>query len=282
MLPEGLRRGKVRAGAPGHGMSIAIVVLTYNRQHLLRRCVENVLFRTSPKTREIVIWNNGSSDGTRDYLNTLAEPRLRVVHYDRNIGQNAYALAFRDTDSDYLLEVDDDIVDAPQDWDTTLLDAYERLPTIGYLAANLRDDEHDVNANILYRRDAHLYSVIERDGVTLKVGPVGGGCTMTSRELYDRVGGFKQSKKHVFWLEDAAYITDIARLGYEAAYLEPLKVLHAGGPYYSELSPEKRAYWKHYYARRARRDAVKRFLVRVPFVARLNARRGWFVPPAAR
>jgi GT2 family glycosyltransferase len=263
-------------------MSIAIVVLTYNRLHLLRQCVENVLLRTSPKTREIMIWNNGSSDGTRAYLDALSNPRLRIVHHDRNIGQNAYALAFRDTDSDFLVEVDDDIIDAPQDWDATLLDAYERLPTIGFLAANLRDDEHDVNANILYRRDAHLYRVIEREGVKLKVGPVGGGCTMTSRDLYDRVGGFKQSKKHVFWLEDAAYIGDIQRLGYDAAFLETLKVLHAGGPYYSQIPPEKRAYWEHYYARRARRNAVKRVLLRIPLLAKLNARRGWFVPPAAR
>ena len=262
-------------------MSIAVVVLTCNRLSLLQQCVDNVLLRTSPKTREIVIWNNGSSDGTREYLDTLSDPRLKVVHHDENIGQNAYALAFRATTSDYLVEVDDDVIDAPAGWDATLLDGFDRLPTVGYLAANLRDDEHDVNANIMYRRDAHLYSSIELEGVKLKVGPVGGGCTMTSRELHDRVGGFRQDKKHVFWLEDAAYIKDIQRLGYRAAYLEGLEVLHAGGPYYSETTPEKAAYWQAYRARQARRTKVKRLLLRVPFVSWLNARRGWFVPPAA-
>src|SRR5438105_7965322 len=126
-------------------MSIAVVVLTYNRLHLLQRCVEDVLLRTSRKTREIVIWNNASTDGTREYLDTLSDPRFRVVHHDENIGQNAYALAFRGTASDYLVEVDDDIIDAPPDWDAALLEAYNRLPTVGYLAANLRDDAHDVN-----------------------------------------------------------------------------------------------------------------------------------------
>jgi GT2 family glycosyltransferase len=133
----------------------------------------------------------------------------------------------------------------------------------------------------MYRKNPHLYSQIELEGVPLKVGPVGGGCTMTSRELHDRVGGFRQDKKHVFWLEDAAYIQDIHRLGYRAAYLEELKVLHAGGPYYSEITPEKAAYWEAYRARQARKDVVKRFLLRVPLVTWLNARRGWFVPPAS-
>jgi GT2 family glycosyltransferase len=262
-------------------MSIAVVVLTYNRLRLLQQCVDNVLLRTSPKTREIVIWNNASSDGTREYLDTLSDPRVRVVHHDENIGQNAYTLAFRGTTSDHLVEVDDDIIDAPANWDAALLDAFDRLPMIGYLAANLRDDEHDVNANIMYRRDAHLYSSAEIEGVKLKIGPVGGGCTMTSRVLHDRVGGFRQDKKHVFWLEDAAYIKDIERLGYTAAYLEEVEVLHAGGPYYSETTPEKAAYWNAQKERKARRDLAKRLLLHIPLLSRLNARRGWFIPPPA-
>ena len=40
---------------------------------------------------------------------------------------------------------------------------------------------------------------------------------MTSRELNERVGGFRQDKKRVFWLEDQAYIADIERLGFGAA-----------------------------------------------------------------
>ena len=47
-------------------------------------------------------------------------------------------------------------------------------------------------------------------------GPAGGGCAMTSRELNDRVGGFRQHAKEVFWQEDAAYIEDIKRLGLRA------------------------------------------------------------------
>ena len=68
---------------------IAIVVLTHNRVDLLRKCIENVLLRTSDATREIVIWNNGSTDGTREYLDTIDDPRFRVVHSDRNVGFNA-------------------------------------------------------------------------------------------------------------------------------------------------------------------------------------------------
>ena len=47
--------------------------------------------------------------------------------------------------ADYLVELDDDVVGAPANWDTMLRDALRRLPTIGFLAADLEDDPHDVD-----------------------------------------------------------------------------------------------------------------------------------------
>ena len=96
---------------------IAIVVLTHNRVHLIDKCVENVLLRTSDQTREIVIWDNASTDGTADYLKTITDPRVRVIRSEKNIGQNGYARAFRETTSPYMIELDDDVTNAPAEWD---------------------------------------------------------------------------------------------------------------------------------------------------------------------
>jgi GT2 family glycosyltransferase len=259
---------------------IAIVVLTHNRVDLLRRCVENVLLRTSDATREIVIWDNGSTDGTPDYLATLQDPRIRVLRSETNVGHNGYARSFRHTTSAYLVELDDDVVNAPAHWDATLLAAFDRLPEIGYLAADLEDDPHDEASRYRHEYRVHEYVLVEENGVRLLTGPAGGGCAMTSRELSDRVGGFKERPGEVFWIEDGAYIADIARLGYRAAVLADLRVHHTGGAYYTTSSPEKDAFWRRYHAMRRRRMLAKRILVRVPFVRRLNARFGWFVAPS--
>jgi len=259
---------------------IAIVVLTHNRVHLLSKCVENVLLRTSTATREIVIWNNGSSDGTAAYLDSLDDPRISVVHNEANIGQNAYAQAFATTTSPYFIELDDDVVDAPRDWDETLLEAFRRLPSVGFLAADLEDDPHDEASHVRHHVRPHEYVPVVENGVRLLRGPAGGGCAITSRELNERVGGFRQQKDKVFWLEDLAYIQDIIRLGYEAAVLADLRVRHTGGPYYTVAPKEKDAFWADYRRRRARRMAVKRMVFRVPLFARANARYGWYEPPS--
>jgi GT2 family glycosyltransferase len=268
----------MRTPTPAEG--IAVVVLTHNRVHLLRKNVENVLLRTSPATHEIVIWNNASTDGTTAFLEALDDPRIRVVNSEKNIGQNAYARAFQLTTSPYMVEVDDDVVDAPAEWDATLLEAFVKLPQIGFLSADLEDDPHDVASQVRHHERPDAYTLVEENGVRLLKGPTGGGCAITSRELNERAGGFRQHTKEIFWLEDEAYIEDIERLGFQAAVLADLRVHHTGGPYYSVESKEKDEFWKRWHAMRARREAVKRMLVRIPGMRRLNARFNWFVAPS--
>jgi GT2 family glycosyltransferase len=260
---------------------IAIVVITHNRLDLLRRCVENVLARTSEKTKEIVVWDNASEDGTREYLDALQDTRLHTVHHPENIGMNAYAQAISLTSQDYLVELDDDVIEAPPRWDETLLDAYVRIPSLGYLAANLVDDPNDsASQYIKYLREQRsAYRRREIDGIPILEGPTGGSCTMTSRELYQRVGGFGQKPGSIYWREDARYVREIHRLGYQSAVLEGLRVWHAGSPYYSKTAPAKNAFHIRQARIKARKDFFKRLLLRLPFVGALNARHGWFEPP---
>jgi GT2 family glycosyltransferase len=259
---------------------VSVIVLTYNRMHLLRQCVEKVLFRTSDLTTELLVWDNASSDGTAEYLDSLDDARLKVVHHPENIGQNAYARAVPLTSTPYFIELDDDVIEGPEGWDRDLLEAFESLPDIGFLQAQLADDGLSPGSNLFYREKAHLYRRATVNGVDLFLdGPVGGGCTITSRELYDRVGGFRQSAKDVFWHEDAAYIEDIEKLGYGKAILASVTVLHHGGAAYSEIVPEKRAYYERVRREDERKIRIKRALLAIPLVPSLNQRYGWFQPP---
>jgi GT2 family glycosyltransferase len=260
---------------------IAVVVLTYNRVHLLPRCVDDVLRRASEQTKEIVIWNNASDDGTREYLETVRDPRIRVVNNPENIGVNAYASAVASTTAPYIVELDDDVIEAPHGWDATLLDAFTRIPRIGYLVADLKEDPNDSAYRYLTyaKEERKVFTRREENGVVFLEGPTGGGCSMTSREIYDRVGGFRQHRKLVFWHEAATYVRDVRKLGYRTGILEDLKVWHAGSPYYSKPSEAKLAFHEHRARADARKNAVKRALLAVPPIARMNERRGWFSPP---
>ena len=258
---------------------IAIVVLTHNRVHLLRKCVENVLLRTSDATREIVIWDNGSTDGTAEYLQSIQDPRFIIVRSEENVGFNGYARGFRKTDSQYMVELDDDVTDAPPQWDRVLLDGYKALPDVGFLAADLENDPNDEASRYRHVIRAHEYTPVEENGIRLLTGPAGGGCAMTSRDVNQRAGGFIEHPEKVFWLEDGDYIKAIEGVGFRASVLADLRVHHTGGAYYTNSTAAKDEYWARYWADRRRRELAKRVLVRLPLMRRLNTRYGWFVAP---
>lgn len=260
---------------------ISVVVLTHNRLHLLKRCVDDVLLRASPMTQEIVIWNNASDDGTAEYLATLDDPRITVVDHHENIGTNAYARGVELTSAPYIVEVDDDVIEAPRNWDETLLDAFQRIPNIGYLVADLKEDPNDSAYRYLeyVKNERNVFVQKDIDGLRILEGPTGSGVAITSREVYDRVGGFRQHKKLVFWHEASAYVRDVRKLGYRTAILVDLKVWHAGSPYYSRPSPAKLAFHQDFLRTKRRKDRVKRVILRIPFAAAMNRRYDWFDPP---
>jgi len=66
---------------------ISICIVTYNRLHLFKQCIEAVLRTTSHLDREIIIWDNCSTDDTASFLKELeSEKDIKVIYNDRNIG----------------------------------------------------------------------------------------------------------------------------------------------------------------------------------------------------
>ena len=88
---------------------ITAVVVTYNRKELLRRCVEHLRGQTRALDNIIVV-NNGSTDGTKVWLDEQTD--LDVIHQE-NVGgsggfyrgiQYAYEKGY-----DWIWCMDDDV-----------------------------------------------------------------------------------------------------------------------------------------------------------------------------
>jgi glycosyltransferase involved in cell wall biosynthesis len=94
---------------------ISVVLATYNRAALLRRAIASVLAQGlagAGARFELIVVDDASTDGTREYLATLADPRIRVVLAERNLGPSgarnlgleaarADIVAFLDSDDAY-------------------------------------------------------------------------------------------------------------------------------------------------------------------------------------
>jgi glycosyltransferase involved in cell wall biosynthesis len=66
---------------------LSVVIPCYNERDTVAAVLERVL--ASPWTAEVIIVDDGSTDGTRDILAGLAEPRVRVLLQPYNQGKGA-------------------------------------------------------------------------------------------------------------------------------------------------------------------------------------------------
>ena len=93
------------------GPDISVVLATYNRAALLPRAIASVLAQDGVDF-ELIIVDDASTDGTRDYLATLADPRVRIVTVQSKLGPSgarnrglaatrAPVVAFLDSDDRY-------------------------------------------------------------------------------------------------------------------------------------------------------------------------------------
>jgi len=87
---------------------ISIVFLNYNRLHETRKTVHKLLqCRNELDNIEIIAVDNGSQDGTREYLAGLGES-IRIVLLDKNYGIEGYNKGFDIAKGDIIIVLDDD------------------------------------------------------------------------------------------------------------------------------------------------------------------------------
>jgi len=102
-------------GAKSNGAkhpAVSIVLPTYQREALIGRSIESVL-RQTYEDFELIVVDDGSTDGTAERVAQFADPRIRYIRLDENRGaaaarnagiRNAVAelLAFQDSDDEWL------------------------------------------------------------------------------------------------------------------------------------------------------------------------------------
>jgi glycosyltransferase involved in cell wall biosynthesis len=69
---------------------ISIVVPVYNEARTVAEVIERLLAIDLPAPREILVVNDGSTDGTREVLDRIApRPELRIIHAEKNGGKGS-------------------------------------------------------------------------------------------------------------------------------------------------------------------------------------------------
>ena len=98
---------------------LSVVMPCYNETATIGEIVKRVL--ASPHTAELVIVDDGSTDGTRDLLQAFDDPRVQVVLQPHNQGKGAaIRRGFAEASSDFVIVQDADLEYDPVDYDLML------------------------------------------------------------------------------------------------------------------------------------------------------------------
>jgi glycosyltransferase involved in cell wall biosynthesis len=88
--------------------AVTIGIPTLNRRHLLQRAVESALAQTYTAL-QIVIADDGSVDGTADYLNQLTDPRIVILRHPTHRGMvENFNACFAVARGEFILMLNDD------------------------------------------------------------------------------------------------------------------------------------------------------------------------------
>lgn len=90
-------------------MKVVTIIVTYNRLSLLQLCIESVRKQTC-KIDTLLVINNGSTDGTKEWLD--AQNEIKVIHQENVGGAGGFKTGVKtafEADADWIWMMDDDV-----------------------------------------------------------------------------------------------------------------------------------------------------------------------------
>jgi glycosyltransferase involved in cell wall biosynthesis/tRNA A-37 threonylcarbamoyl transferase component Bud32 len=158
---------------------VSVVLPTYNNLGMLRVSIKSILAQTLSGF-ELIIINDGSTDGARDFLDRLTDPRIRVIHQENRRLPGALNTGFEIARGKYLTWTSDDNYCSPVFLES-LARALDENPDTGFAySAFAWIDSEDRITGVCSNQD-FSYSNL------LRCNP-GNASFMYRRECQERVG----------------------------------------------------------------------------------------------
>ncbi len=248
-LPEATVRTALDRPVPfGRGRPVArparsVVVVTHGQLTLTRLCLESVLADPESSATEVVVVDNASTDGTRQYLRTIAArfPRVRVTLERENLGfpravNRGLELA---TATDLLLLNNDTIV--PPGWARRLV-AHLRDEGVGLVGPVTNRIGNEAEIEAPYRTYGEFLRFAgerarSHAGMAFELPMPAMFCVATRRDVVERVGPLDEGFG-LGTLEDDDYAVRARRAGYRLLCAEDVVVHHFGEGSFGELAPD--------------------------------------------
>jgi glycosyltransferase involved in cell wall biosynthesis len=202
-------------------VKISVIVPTYNRRNLLEQTL-NSLFRQDYSEYEIIVVSDGSTDGTNEYLQQLANEGKIRYFYHENCGLAATRKAGLTYASGEVIAFTDDDCVVPNHWLTSIAQHFNEEGVAGVGGSTRTGNPDNIFAVATDVMQNYFKEVINIDGVAVPFFT--GNNVAYKRTVLDTVGG--PDPRFRMGAEDRDLTFRVAQTGEKLLYDPHLVVEH--------------------------------------------------------
>ncbi len=212
---------------------ITVVIPNYNGIKFIKECLETVLCQEDAPAYEVVVVDNGSTDGSRELVEQEF-PQVKLLAQETNTGFcHAVNVGIEYSKAPYVLLLNNDTkVDVG--FVKALYDAIDSKPNCFSVSAkmlawddeSILDDAGDRYCVLGWAYGRGKGKPADDYSIPVKIFSACGGAAIYRREVFEKIGLFDEA--HFAYLEDLDIGYRALLCGYENWYAPEAKVVHYG------------------------------------------------------
>jgi len=251
-------------------MDLSVVIVSYNTEELLKRCLESLIIqdtRYKIQDTEVIVVDNGSEDGSKEYLKsqkskvkpacagrtTTQNLKLKIILNDRNLGfAKANNQGIKEAQGEYILLLNSD-TEVKSGALEKLIEFAKEHPEAGVIGARLLSLDSSIQPSVY-----HLPTIwraireywLGQKGTYEKYAPtvsravsveaVTGAVMLIPRKKIGKIGLLDE--RYFMYFEDLDYCRKVKRAGFKVYYLPTAEIIHRHGASGQEI-PDQTRQW---------------------------------------
>ena len=224
------------------GVDVSILVFGYNNLTHTKYCVESILKYTTDIDYELVLLDNGSSDGTLEYYKSVPYTTKKIIRVTQNKGGNfGVYIGSKYLMGRYVVMIPNDVY-VTRNWLSNMIKCAESDERIGFVATASDNISNFQSVNLNFGTLEEMQLKAEKYNMSdprkweerLRLMPA---LSLLKKECLDIVGGLDYAFQHDFSDDDISI--RVRRAGYKLVFCGDVFVHHVG-PTVTGSSSEKK------------------------------------------